>query len=112
MRQPEPTELKRMGDRFGRSLERRGERASFESYPVEGLSMFKNSPLEHHVIARLENINHLTVDLLDFSRSTFRHACTVWGWDPGLLPRAEGTPPPVRCSNRSRRGDSRRKSES
>jgi hypothetical protein len=85
-----------MGDRFGRSLERREKGASFESYPVEGLSMFKHSPLEHHVIARLENINHRTVDLLDFSRSTCRHGCTVCGWDPGLLARAEGTPPPVR----------------
>jgi hypothetical protein len=28
-----------------------GRSASFESYPVEGLSMFKNSPLEDHVIA-------------------------------------------------------------
>jgi hypothetical protein len=42
-----------MGERFGRSLERREKGASFEPYPVEGLSMFKNSPLEHHVIARL-----------------------------------------------------------
>jgi hypothetical protein len=33
---------------------------------------------------------------LAFARSAFRHACSVCGWDPGLLASAEGTPPPLR----------------
>ena len=33
---------------------------------------------------------------LEFTRSAFRHACIVCGWDPGLAASAEGTPPPVR----------------
>jgi uncharacterized protein DUF5996 len=32
---------------------------------------------------------------LDFARSTFRHACSVCGWDSALAASAEGTPPPV-----------------
>jgi len=33
---------------------------------------------------------------LDFTRSAFRHACTVCGWDTWLAASADGTPPPVR----------------
>jgi Family of unknown function (DUF5996) len=33
---------------------------------------------------------------LDFARTTFRHACTVCEWDPGLAATAEGVPPPIR----------------
>jgi Family of unknown function (DUF5996) len=33
---------------------------------------------------------------LEFARLTFRHACMVCEWDPGLLASAEGAPPPVR----------------
>jgi hypothetical protein len=33
---------------------------------------------------------------LAFTRSVFRHACTVCQWDPALLASAEGTPPPIR----------------
>jgi hypothetical protein len=32
---------------------------------------------------------------LEFARSSFRHACLVCGWDPGLAASAEGDPPPV-----------------
>jgi hypothetical protein len=32
---------------------------------------------------------------LDFTRSAFRHACVVCGWDPALAATAEGKPPPV-----------------
>jgi Family of unknown function (DUF5996) len=32
---------------------------------------------------------------LEFTRSAFRHACAVCGWDTGLAASAEGTPPPV-----------------
>jgi hypothetical protein len=32
---------------------------------------------------------------LEFTRSAFRHACIVCGWDTGLAASAEGTPPPV-----------------
>jgi hypothetical protein len=32
---------------------------------------------------------------LEFTRSAFRHACMVCGWDPALAATAEGTPPPV-----------------
>ena len=32
---------------------------------------------------------------LEFTRSAFRHACAVCGWDAGLAASAEGTPPPV-----------------
>ncbi|MDO8209076.1 DUF5996 family protein [Conexibacter sp. CPCC 206217] len=31
-----------------------------------------------------------------FTRSAFRHACSVCEWDPVLLASAEGTPPPIR----------------
>lgn len=31
-----------------------------------------------------------------FTRSAFRHACSVCEWDPALLASAEGTPPPIR----------------
>ncbi len=33
---------------------------------------------------------------LEFTRSVFRHACSVCGWDPALPASAEGDPPPVR----------------
>ena len=33
---------------------------------------------------------------LEFTRSVFRHACAVCGWDPELAASADGTPPPVR----------------
>ena len=33
---------------------------------------------------------------LEFTRSAFRHACIVCGWDPELAASADGTPPPVR----------------
>ena len=33
---------------------------------------------------------------LEFTRSAFRHACVVCGWDSGLAASAEGIPPPVR----------------
>jgi hypothetical protein len=33
---------------------------------------------------------------LEFTRSSFRHACLVCEWDTGLLRSAEGVPPPVR----------------
>ncbi|HEY4428548.1 MAG TPA: DUF5996 family protein [Solirubrobacteraceae bacterium] len=33
---------------------------------------------------------------LEFSRSVFRHACLVCGWDSALAASAEGSPPPVR----------------
>jgi hypothetical protein len=33
---------------------------------------------------------------LEFTRSAFRHACVICGWDLGLAASAEGTPPPVR----------------
>ena len=32
---------------------------------------------------------------LEFTRSAFRHACIVCGWDTGLAASADGTPPPV-----------------
>jgi hypothetical protein len=32
---------------------------------------------------------------LEFTRSAFRHACLVCGWDEGLAASAEGSPPPV-----------------
>ncbi len=32
---------------------------------------------------------------VEFSRSAFRHACTVCNWDPTLPASADGTPPPV-----------------
>jgi Family of unknown function (DUF5996) len=32
---------------------------------------------------------------LEFTRSAFRHACTVCDWDPGLAATLDGTPPPV-----------------
>ena len=32
---------------------------------------------------------------LEFARWSFRHACTVCGWDPSLASSAEGMPPPV-----------------
>ena len=32
---------------------------------------------------------------LEFTRSAFRHACVVCGWDPALPASAEGSPPPV-----------------
>jgi Family of unknown function (DUF5996) len=32
---------------------------------------------------------------LEFTRSVFRHACTVCRWDPALARSAHGTPPPV-----------------
>jgi hypothetical protein len=32
---------------------------------------------------------------LEFTRSAFRHACMVCGWDEALAASAEGTPPPV-----------------
>jgi len=33
---------------------------------------------------------------LEFTRSAFRHACVVCGWDAGLAASADGIPPPVR----------------
>ncbi len=33
---------------------------------------------------------------LEFTRSAFRHACAVCGWDSLLAATADGTPPPVR----------------
>ncbi len=33
---------------------------------------------------------------LEFSRSVFRHACSVGDWDPSIAASAEGLPPPVR----------------
>ncbi|MGH3197717.1 MAG: DUF5996 family protein [Streptosporangiaceae bacterium] len=33
---------------------------------------------------------------LEFTRSAFRHACAVCGWDTGLAASADGTPPPIR----------------
>jgi Family of unknown function (DUF5996) len=33
--------------------------------------------------------------VLEFARSTFRHACAVCEWDPALPASADGTPPPV-----------------
>jgi hypothetical protein len=33
---------------------------------------------------------------LEFTRSAFRHACAVCGWDAGLAASADGIPPPVR----------------
>src|SRR6201999_2451788 len=44
-----------MADGFDRSLARALRSASVESYPAEGVCMFKNSPLERGVIARLED---------------------------------------------------------
>jgi hypothetical protein len=32
---------------------------------------------------------------LEFTRSVFRHACSVCGWDPALAASADGAPPPV-----------------
>jgi hypothetical protein len=32
---------------------------------------------------------------LEFTRSAFRHACAVCGWDPGLAASADANPPPV-----------------
>ena len=34
--------------------------------------------------------------VLEFTRSAFRHTCTVCEWDPALLASAEGDPPPLR----------------
>src|SRR5450755_1555227 len=44
-----------MGDRFDRSLERPGVAPASSRTDPEGVCMFKNSPLEDDVIARLEN---------------------------------------------------------